>query len=191
MSFKEDELAEGDPEVIFELLKELCWMGTFYYDNKIFCARTKIIRFDEGYNFTRFSRFWTAADLFSIIGCLFTLKRLAKLKKGLIEGEVSGRFNGTQVTEVSERLQAINKQVAWAQYRLIKTVMNILVSGEFAGLWKYLFSRGLGRGTQGLFGVITGIMGIYEEWSLLQDPKGDTRSIDNDLRTVFSYKKSD
>ena len=153
--------------MILHLITQFCWMIAFFYDNKIFLARTKIANFDEAYNFRRFACWWTAADLFSILGCLFTLKKLVRMKKDLVAAEVHGRFNGREVTEVSERLALINKQISFAQFRLVKFILNSLVSGEFAGLWKYLFSAPIGPGTQGLFGLVSGIMGVYEEMSII------------------------
>ena len=150
-----------------QLVTQFCWMITFFYDNKVFLARTKIGNFNEAYNFRRFACWWTAADLFSILGCLFTLKKLVQMKKDLVAAEVHGRFNGGEVAEVADRIARINKQIAFAQFRLVKFILNALVSGEFSGVWKYLFSKPIGPGTQGLFGMISGAMGVYEEMSII------------------------
>ena len=70
--------------------------------------------------------------------------------------------------------------------------MNLLVSAEFSGLWKVLFNSRLDSGTQGLFGMISGLMGVYEEMYLL---KGSTdkriTSVDADLKKVFESKDKD
>ena len=42
-------------------------------------------------------------------------------------------------------------------------LMNIVVSGDYAGLWKVLFQRNLNPGAVGFFGMVSAAMAIYEE----------------------------
>lgn len=184
LAFKEEEIGNGDIEVILNLLVEFSWMIAFFYDNKIFLARTKIVRFDEKANFRGFTQWWTAADAFNLIRILFTLKILLKERQKIESGEVSGRFDSRSVTQVSEKLGEINKQIKFAIFRLVKYIMCLLVSGEFSGLWKLIFARRLDPGTQGLFGMISGLMDLYEE--IMQLKGDDVASIDASLQKIFS-----
>ena len=179
-------------ESILYLLAQASWIVAFVYDNKIFLARTQIVKLDEQANFRGFTQWWTAADIFTLLNVLFTIKRLTKEKQKIVSSEINGRFDSRPVTEVAERLDQINKEIKFATFRLIKCIMNLLVSAEFSGLWKVLFNSRLDSGTQGLFGMISGLMGVYEEMYLLQGGT-DKRitSVDADLKKVFESKDKD
>lgn len=58
-------------------------------------------------------------------------------------------------------------------YIIIQCILNLLVSGEYADVWKFLFRRGFGPGTHGLLGVISAAISIYDEMVILK--AGDTR----------------
>ena len=191
MAFKEEEIGNGDLEAILFLLAQVSWMVAFVYDNKIFLARTKVARLDEQANFRGFTQWWTAADIFTLLNVLFTLKRLIKERQNIVSNEINGRFNNGSVTEVAIRLAQINKEIKFATFRLIKCVMNLLVSGEFSGLWHVLFGSRIDPGTQGLFGMISGLMGVYEEMCYLQGGDKRISSVDANLKKIFGVKDKD
>ena len=64
------------------LLAQASWIVAFVYDNKIFLARTQIVKLDEQANFRGFTQWWTAADIFTLLNDAFhnkeTHKREAK-----------------------------------------------------------------------------------------------------------------
>jgi hypothetical protein len=60
--------------------------------------------------------------------------------------------------------------------------LNAIVSGEFSGLWKFLFSQGLGRQIQGICGVVSSLLAIYEEMNIVLE--GDTRDSDFDAAII-------
>lgn len=188
MAFKDEEIGNGDLEAILYLLSQISWMVAFVYDNKIFLARTQIVKLDESANFRGFTQWWTAADIFTLLNVLFTLKRLIKEKQSIVSNEINGRFESRTVTEVADRSEKIDKEIKFATFRLIKCVMNLIVSGEFSGLWKILFGNRLDPGTQGLFGMISGLMGVYEEMCYLSGEDKRISSVDAGLKKVFRHK---
>ena len=191
MAFKDEEIGKGDLEAILYLLAQISWMVAFVYDNKIFLARTQIVRLNEQANFRGFTQWWTAADVFTLLNVLFTLKRLIKEKQNINSSEINGRFDSRTVTDVADRLDQINKEIKFATFRLIKCVMNLLVSGEFSGLWKILFGGRLDPGTQGLFGMISGLMGVYEEMCYLKGDDKRVTSVDASLKKIFDFKEKE
>lgn len=188
MAFKDEEIGNGDLEAILYLLSQISWMVAFVYDNKIFLARTKILNLDESANFRGFTQWWTAADIFTLLNVLFTLKRLIKEKQSIVSNEINGRFESRTVTEVADRSEKIDKEIKFATFRLIKCALNLLVSAEFSGLWKILFGSRLDPGTQGLFGMISGLMGVYEEMCYLSGEDKRISSVDASLKRVFRHK---
>lgn len=173
-TFQDDQLYSGDSEAVVKVLTQLCWAICFYYDNKLFFARTKLFNLSESYNYGGFTKAWCAADIFSCIGCLLKLKQLMNKRDAIIAREVSGAStDDTDLAEVSQVIRDLDADIRRTMLRLFKCVLNIIVSGDHSGLWRSLFRRSLGTGHVGLLGMIASGISVYEEVSLVMG--GDTR----------------